>query len=734
MSVMESIRSKFVADESEDKAKKLEPPIVPPKDVMKRIERGRQRLKQVQARRRQAIEFTNGNHYVWITEDRLQVNQQSTVAISDGGLMPDHRVRRSHDIIGPIIKRKLSASVAHVPGYEVVPTNETEEAYLAAQIAEKAAYAGYDKWEIKRLTKKLIWNALVTEEGFIGVRWDTNVGPFVDVSMHPEADLVDDDGNMPYAGQPDPDAPEYVGMGELKILVYGGLEVLSEPGVDFEESRWYAVQTARPVGVVEEEDDFIDNGEKLKPDAESTQLTKPNKLKNGTELVMQVEYLERPCAKWPEGRRLVMANGRVIFPEERYPKEDADGKVVDEPPFWRLSYALDAASDKNKGLVQSLIDPQRSYDMAMNKMQEYIQLGQNPQIMAPEGSIITPLTDEPGLVIETDPNVVAGSNVKPEWVQAAQIPQDLYNHKDIASEEMERIAFDFEVPQGIRSAQAIQAIFERNEASWADFIADLADVHAGLMRDCLVIVQRRYSEERLKKFKGAAGWEDLAEFRGADIRGQTDVRVDPGSLEPRTRATIEQRIQQMNAMFPGYFPPPTVIAAMSSADLDKLSATFENAEARVYRIIALIKNGGFWDMPPRPTVPGEEIPLLDPQTGEVVMNYATGKPFEMKQAPGWMPRPFDNPDIWKLKLETHMTTSDFDEMPEEQKQAELLVYKGVLDLQAKEAQRRAQLQTAMAESQGMQNAAAPQTAKELPSQPFVNEGEDRNVVPAGAAR
>jgi hypothetical protein len=76
--------------------------------------------------------------------------------------------------------------------------------------------------------------------------------------------------------------------------------------------------------MVEEEPDFIDNGEKLKADAESAQVAKPNpKIRSGTELVMVTEYLERPCAKWPEGRRLVIANNREIFPEERYPVEDA---------------------------------------------------------------------------------------------------------------------------------------------------------------------------------------------------------------------------------------------------------------------------------------------------------------------------------------------------------------------------------------------------------------------------
>lgn len=723
--ITEKFKAAFKSEDQEETepTKKTEPPLIPPKKVMKRIERGRSRMKQIAPRRRQAVEFTNGNHYVYITEDRLQVNQTSTVAISDGGLMPDHRVRRSHDLLGPIIKRKIAASTAKIPGYELIPSNEGEEAFLASQVAEKVAYAGYEKWEIKRATKKLIWNALVTEEGFIGARWDGGVGPYIDISQHPENPEL-----------PDPENPQYIGKGEIKIIVFGGLEVIWEPGVEFEDSRWIATETAKPVSVVEEEEGFIDNGEKLKADAETSQVTKANtKVRSGTDLCMVTEYLERPCADHPQGRRLSIANGRVIFPEEPYPVVDNEGNIVDEPCLHRLFYAVDASSDHNKGLIQSLIEPMRSYDMSRNKTQEGIQLGMVPQIMAPEGSIITPITDEPGAIIETDPNVVAGSNVKPEWAPNYQVPGDIYNEQQTASTEMERISFDYEVPAGLHSAQAIQAIFERNEASWADFIADLAEVHAALMRDCLTLVQRYYSEQRMLKFKGAAGWENLAEFRGADIKGQTDVQVLPGSLEARTRAATENKIVQINNLFPGYFPPPVVIQALNSAQPERLVESYERDEIRAYRIIALIKSGAFWSVPPRPLVPGEEAPLLDPVSGEPVIDYSTGKPFQMTSVPGWMPRPFDNADIHKQILESWMKTSDYEELDEESKQAAMLYYKALLDLESHAAQRRAELQTQMAEQAGAANAAKAGEPKVMPSMPSPSSpGTEAAPEPAAA--
>jgi hypothetical protein len=41
-----------------------------------------------------------------------------------------------------------------------------------------------------------------------------------------------------------------VGQGEIKLLVLTGNEVYSEPGVDFNDSPWYAIERARPIDEV----------------------------------------------------------------------------------------------------------------------------------------------------------------------------------------------------------------------------------------------------------------------------------------------------------------------------------------------------------------------------------------------------------------------------------------------------------------------------------------------------
>jgi hypothetical protein len=50
-----------------------------------------------------------------------------------------------------------------------------------------------------------------------------------------------------------------------------------------------------------------------------------------------------------------------------------------------------------------------------------------------------------------------------------------------------------------------------------------------------MLVQRYYTEDRAGFHPGPLRLGAIEDFKGADIRGQVDVTVLPGSIEPRTR-------------------------------------------------------------------------------------------------------------------------------------------------------------------------------------------------------
>jgi hypothetical protein len=81
-------------------------------------------------------------------------------------------------------------------------------------------------------------------------------------------------------------------------------EVGWEPGTDFEESRWYFIDQARPIDTVKEMPGYL--GGDLAADATDSDLPTDSPK---DDLVRVTEYFQRPSAKEPRGQRLVMAAG-----------------------------------------------------------------------------------------------------------------------------------------------------------------------------------------------------------------------------------------------------------------------------------------------------------------------------------------------------------------------------------------------------------------------------------------
>jgi hypothetical protein len=713
MAILDAVRQAVQGGSMEAAAPPTSPTVAPipvPTDVKKRIERVHASMRRVAPRRQQNVEFARNNHYVSINKKGTGLDRQDTVTRSRGGKAPNHRVRRSHDILAPILKGKISAATQRIPGYEVLEATSDPEDYSAARVAEKVLVAGYDLWGVRKAFRRAVWNALVTEEAFVMPFFDETIGPYV------EEDERGEDG-MPVLGEDEQPRSKVVGMGEIRYAVFSGLEVGWQPGAQFEDARYYVIVHARPREQVEAEPGFI--GGPLKADAASQPDFFGEKPKTpDADLVLVTDYMERPCAHQPNGRRVIEANGRQIFPEEDYPVIDHDGEVVDRPFGWRISYAIDGEGDHDRGLVTSLIETIRDFDFASNKAVEYLQLVMVPQLLVPEGSILpeTVVDDTPGLIVELGEDAWR-NGMEPKWREMPSMPGEFGNERDRAQALMGFIASENAVPAAVESAKAITALAQKDALAWQDFMEDVADCFAGSGRDSLCLAQVFYDEERMERFRGRTGWESIPDFKGADIRGQVDVRVKVGSLEPLTRAVIEQRIMNVASMFPGYFPPETLIAALSAGDFDRLNESFEEDEAQINFLISQIRAGTFWQLPKRPAMPGEMVgPELDPRTGEPIIG-PDGQPVKLTEVEGWMPRPFDSPSVWKRRLEAFMKSDEWRHLTPEAQQATGNIYAAVLGIEAQNAAKQAAIQTQTAQQLGTANAAKPQAPKAMPSLP-----------------
>lgn len=635
-----------------------------PAAVRLRIDRAVMRMDELAPERNECWEFFRGNTYTY-RNSRDQLITQETRTSPDGKGRPKHRVRTKRPILTPLIRQEVSYATQRVPSYEVSPSNTDPRTVAAARVAEKAALYGYDKWRIKQVTEDVVTSALVADEGFAWPFWDDQTGPPVAV---------------------DPKTGRTLHQGEVGVRVLSANEVGWEPGVRFEDARCYIVRQARSIDRVLEMPGIL--VDKLVPDASNATVIGSGK--PGTNnLVMVTEYLERPCPRYPRGRRLVIANERVILPEMPYPLTDPQGLPVDEPVLHKLSVIRDPDSDRDLGLVRFMLDAVRTYQDANNKALEWKNLALNPQVIAPPGTILTPLTDEPGSITQAArPDLV-------KWREVPEIPDELFEIMDRAKADLGFIGSQNDIPSQVEAARAIQALVERDTNARAAFLGNLAEWHSRLMRHCLALMARHYTEPRLLRVNGRWGTEVISGFKGADLMDQIDVRVYPGSLEPRTRQAIETKIMAFADR--GWISPQAAMAAINGGTAEKLVDDYELAIGRAHQIIEKIKAGPetLFNVPPR----------LDPLTGQEV--------------DGWMPRPFDKVPIQIEVFESWMQTVDFDQLPIDMKHAAELYYSGLKQIEAQQMAQQQMAQAAMAEGLGMQNAARPQDGKPMPDQPGI---------------
>jgi len=651
-----------------------------PEDISARMKRGRDAMREDAPKRNECLAHARGEQYRYLdAKNALKSLPTTTSSYGEAGGKAPHRVRAVRNFIFDIVETEVAAATQRVPGYEVSPSGTEPRRISAARLARKVLYYGYEKWGVDRALEQVVRYAVVADEGFAWPYWDSTVGPYLD----------DGEGGL-------------VGQGEIAIRVYGPNEVFGEPGIKFEQSRWIGLEQARDISEVMAMEGYV--GGNLNADAQTSDVE--TEVNPQSKLVLVKDYLERPSPQNPSGRWVTMANDRVIVPERPYPCVDGEGNICDEPVLHRLTYAEDPSKERGSGLVRHLLDSQRQVNHAVSKTSEWVNLALNPQLLLKNVKLLDKLTDEPGAVFN------ARGSGEAVWRQVPQIPAELFKLKEEAIADMARIAAQNDIPSQVESGRGIQALLEKDASRRANFLKNLARFDARLARHCLYLVQRHYTEPRLLKVRGERGIEPIADFYGSQLCDETDVRVAPDSLEPRTREGIEKKILAFADR--GWISPHAAMAAINNGTAESLVETYERAVARANLIILKITEGPevlFNSSPRRPF--GNEDPgfeeVENPETGEV-------EQVPNEYVPGWMPRPFDKIKVQRDVFEDWMQSTEYDDLDPPSQEAANTYYDALLQIEAKQNAEAAQAQQQTAEALGMNNAARKPSPPPMPDQ------------------
>lgn len=652
--------------------------ITVPEDISGRVKRGRGAMGSGRDIRRQSVKFFQNEPYWYIkSKGGLGVLPTALDAVDKAS----YRVRKKLNLIPSMVQRKVSAASQRVPGYEVDPASTDPDDISGARLGQQILFYGWDKYRMRRLTVKTITNAIVQREGFAMPYFDPNVGPF----------------HKTKGG--------YEGEGEVRFLSLSRDEVGWEPGMDFDDSRWHIILRAMLPDDVKKLPGYV--GGDLKKNAITSDVPEG---KRSDEMCEVIEYLERPCPDYPEGRRCFIAEDKIIVDArkvdkgskdwwEDYPYRAADDKVIDEPCIHRISYTVNIDGKDDMGLVELLIDPQLTILDCWNKILEMKNRALMLQAFAPKGSNLPPRDDTPGATWTYNP--VMG--MKPEW-EPAPDPQYLAQLREILEQaklEMRAMAGDIDIqPEPDLAAKTLNAAIEQAQAQWQVFLGDVAEFHSRLGRHVLTLVARHYDRERLIQIRGQYGWEPTESFKGSDLHSQVNVRVLPGSIETKTRQSVMQEIMFIQQNWPGAISPEVAMAAVHGGNAEGLFKTYDLHVARAWSLVQKIRTNpeSVFNTPNR----------QDFEVGDPALDYMVS---------GWMPRPQDNLVIWKQVIADYMITPDYDEQDELVQQVFGEVWAGLEWIEQMKAMKLAAQEANAAADQGQANAAKPQGQLPGPAAP-----------------
>jgi hypothetical protein len=212
-------------------------------------------------------------------------------------------------------------------------------------------------------------------------------------------------------------------------------------------------------------------------------------------------------------------------------------------PFAFLEHIPNETSIWSDSMMKHIRDPNLEMDKTASQLLENKDYLCNPMWRrAAQHRIKGQIKNVPGaeIVYHHVPNVPP-----PEPIPGIPLPAQVENILMYLRDQILDISGQGEtsrgrVPSGVRAGIMIEYLQEEDETRLATTAENLEDFVAKLGSLSLERVQQGYEIERLMKYPGASGQLEAFRFKAADLRGNTDVHVTPGSAFPKLKAAKMQ--------------------------------------------------------------------------------------------------------------------------------------------------------------------------------------------------
>lgn len=515
---------------------------------------------------------------------------------------PPWRVRMIINKIRPIVRRELSKLTSQKPSASVVPNSSDDMDLFAANAGEQIWESMYYGNDLKATIKEAVWWMLVTGTGYVKTYWDNSV----QVPAGPDEPAYQ--GNICYTTE----TPFHVFVPDLRAT-------------KIEDQPFLIHSSTRTVEWVRERFPQAVDGSALRPNVKGANeilsdaylnLAGGNAFDYDSVLIHEMHIKPGAHPNFPEGGVITTTGDQVIQYVPIFPYEHGQFCITkfDHIPGGKFY---------SSSVIEDLVPIQREYNRTRSQIVEAKNRMSKPQLLAQEGSVnVSRITTEPGQVIQYKMGFQP-----PQPLPLQSLPSYVLN-------EVQQLASDFDdlsgqhevtrgnVPPGVTAATAISYLQEQDDSMLTTEVDSIESGCEKIAKQTLALVGQFWDLPRTVKITGVDGSWDAAMFKGSDLRGNTDIRIEAGSALPTSKAAKQALITDWMKM--GFIDPAQGMAVLDMGGIVKLYESVQIDEAQARRENLKMQNADpelikqMFQLPTDPTT-GQPIPQVDPVSGKPLL-------------------------------------------------------------------------------------------------------------------
>ncbi len=435
---------------------------------------------------------------------------------------PYYRSRPVINRVRPIIRGELAKLTSQKPTAYIIPATSDDDDLFAAQAGEQIWESLFTEKKVPAIFRRALWWNQVCGNSFVKAYWDPTKIDYT--SSDPNGQV----GEICY----EPVTPFNLFVPDLNII-----DLDEQPFVihaQLKSPAW--VRMNFPDAKVTQGDqrrEILDNEWLGIEQSETTAQT---------QMILCLELWAKP------GKLQFMPKGGVLLAVG----DSLVGRHIEGLPYQHKCYPFAKLDNIPTGkfytdsTINDLIPLQREYNRTRGQVIEAKNRMAKPQLAAERGSVDpAKITSEPGQVIEYQPGTQP-----PQPIPLQPLPNYVLEELDRILQDMSDISGQHEVskgqvPPGVTAATAINYLQEQDDSMMSSTFVSLEEAFEKVARMSLNYVQQFWDTPRIIKTTGDDQFFDALTFKGSDLRGNTDIKVEAGSALPLSKSAKQAFVMDL---------------------------------------------------------------------------------------------------------------------------------------------------------------------------------------------